>query len=54
MLNRLLTSPTIKTFLRPTPPSMPTQFLKKPMGTRTELKEQSRRGSLYIPLMMYG
>ena len=32
ILNRLLTSPTIRTFLRLTPLSMPTQFLKKPMG----------------------
>ena len=45
MLNSLLTSPTIRTFLRPIPLSMPTQFLKKPMGTGTELEKQSRKGT---------
>ena len=44
MLNRLLTSPTIRTFLRPTPLTMPTQFLKKPMGTRMELKNSLEGG----------
>ena len=48
MLNRLLTSPTIRTFLRPTPLSMPTQLLRKSMGTWTKLRKQPRRGSLYV------
>ena len=33
MLHRLLTDPTIRTFLRPAPFIMLTQLLKKPMGT---------------------
>ena len=53
MLTRLLTSPTTRTFLRPTLLSTPAQFLKKPMGTWMELKTQSRRGGVPFTYFRY-